>query len=516
MQPSRNATDVTVPKPFYITTAIDYANGPPHLGHAIEKIGADVMARYRRLCGHPVHFVMGTDEHGVKVLQSAQASGVTPQEWVDSVSGRFRETWDRLHISYDDFIRTTQPRHHRAAQEIVRRMRAAGDLYPGRYEGYYCVGCEAFKREDELTVDDAGKRLCPLHPTRTLEWTEEENWFFRLSHYQDRLLRLYEERPEFAQPDSRRNEVMRLVEGGLEDISISRSGLAWGVPFPETDTGAVIYVWIEALINYISATGFPDDGYESLWPADVHVIGKDITRFHCVYWPAMLMSAGLEVPRSVWAHGFVTIGGGKLSKSEGVQIELDDAIARFGADPFRYYLMRDVPWNGDGEFSYERFDARYNAELADDIGNLASRVLSMIERYRGGVVPAHAETALDAVAAEVVVRYRVAMDANLLHQGIQAALELASAANGFVETQAPWTLAKDPARAGELDTTLAALARALVTIATLLQPYMPERMTELARRLSLDEAPTLDALTRIDLTGARAERGEILFPKPQN
>ena len=501
---------------WYITTAIDYANGPPHMGHAVEKIGADVMARYHRLKGEPVHFVIGTDEHGVKVLQSAQAAGITPQEWVDRIAGAFRSTWDRLEISYDDFIRTTEPRHQRAAQEMVRRMRANDDLYPGRYEGYYCVGCEAFKRDDELTIDEAGTRRCPLHPTRTIEWTEEENWFFRLSAYQDRLLRLYDEHPEFLQPESRMNEVRRLVEGGLEDISISRANLPWGVPFPaeDGDSSAVVYVWVEALINYLSATGFPDGDWERLWPADMHVIGKDITRFHAVYWPAMLLSADVALPRVVWAHGFLTIAGGKMSKSEGVKIELEEAVARHGVDAFRYYLMREMPWNGDGEFSWERFDARYTAELADDIGNLASRSVSMIVRYRDGVVPSHSETSLDRDIAAAIVRYRSAMEANLLHQGIQAALELASCANGFVETQAPWSLAKDAARTAELDSTLAALARAIAVLAALLHPFMPAKMTEMAGSVGLDEVPELERLATLDLSGRRVEKRGVLFPKP--
>lgn len=501
---------------WYITTAIDYANGPPHLGHAVEKIGADVMARYHRQKGEQVHFVIGTDEHGVKVLQSAQAAGVTPQEWVDGISARFQETWDRLAISYDDFMRTTQPRHRLTSQEIIRRMRANGDVYRGRYEGYYCVGCEAFKRDEELTRDAAGTIRCPLHPTRTVEWTEEENWFFRLSAYGDRLLKLYEERADFLRPQSRMNEVRRLVESGLEDISISRAQLAWGVPFP-TESGegdAVIYVWVEALINYVSATGFPDGDWERLWPADMHVIGKDITRFHAVYWPAMLMSAGLALPRAVWAHGFVTIGGGKLSKSEGVTVELDDAIDRYGVDAFRYYLVRDVPWNGDGEFSWERFDARYTAELADDIGNLASRTISMILRYRDGIVPAHAQTDLDSEIVRSLVRYRGVMDDHLHHQGMQAALELAAAANGFVESQAPWTLARDPARAAELDATLSALARSLAALSSMLFPVMPGRMTDLALSLGLDAPPLLDQVAGCDLQGRRVTRSAVLFPKP--
>ncbi|MGH7129419.1 MAG: methionine--tRNA ligase, partial [Planctomycetaceae bacterium] len=395
-----------------------------------EKIGADAMARYRRLKGEQVRFVMGMDEHGLKVLQSAEAEGITPAAWVDRIAALFRSAWARLLIGNDDFIRTTEERHHRAARELVRRIQENGDVYRGRYEGYYCVGCEAFKREDELVRADDGTLCCPIHPNRQVEWTEEENWFFRLSRYQERLLNLLDERPEFVQPAPRLNEVRRLIESGLEDISVSRK-VPWGIRWPG-DEEHTIYVWIEALINYLSATGFPDDGYERTWPADYHVIGKDITRFHCVIWPAMLMSAGVALPRSVWAHGFFTFAGRKLSKSEGVRIGLDEAIDRFGPDAFRYYLLREVPWNGDGEFAWDRFEVRYNADLADDLGNLANRVISMVERYRGGVAPAGGGTSLDEAIIATVVKYRSAMDANLLHQGAAAAMELAAAANAFV------------------------------------------------------------------------------------
>ena len=512
---------MTGDKRFYITAAIDYANGAPHMGHAIEKVGIDAMARYRRLKGASVHFVLGMDEHGLKVAQSAESAGITPQQWVDGVAAQFVDTWQRLAISNDDFIRTTQLRHRPAVEEMIRRIQASEDLYVGRYEGYYCVGCEAFKRDDELTIDADDVRRCPLHPTRTIVWTEEENWFFRLSAYQDRLLKLYDEQPGFLQPDSRMNEVRRLVEGGLEDISISRAHLAWGVPWPaeagdggRADDDTVVYVWVEALINYLSATGFPHGDWERLWPADMHVIGKDITRFHCVYWPAMLMCADIPLPHAVWAHGFVTFGGGKLSKSEGVRVELEEAIARHGVDPFRYYLLRDVPWSGDGEFSWDRFDARYTAELADDIGNLASRTIAMVLRYRDGVVPARAETTLDSDIARALVAYRAAMDANLLHHGIQVALELAGAANGFVETRAPWALARDPARAAELDATLAALVRSLAALATLLHPFMPGKSVELATSLGLSTLPSLAELASLDVAGRTVHKGDVLFPKP--
>jgi methionyl-tRNA synthetase len=499
-------------RPYYITTAIDYANGPPHLGHALEKIGADAMARYRRLRGQPVHFVMGMDEHGLKVLQSADAAGVTPQAWVDDLAAKFQAVWSRLGISHDDFLRTTEPRHRRAVEEMIRRIDAAGDFYRGRYEGHYCVGCEAFKRPDELVPGPDDALRCPLHPNRELSWTEEENWFFRLSRYGERLLELFENRPDFVQPESRLNEVRRVVEGGLEDISVSRARLPWGIPWPGDD-GTTVYVWIDALTNYLSATGFPDDGFETHWPAACHVIGKDITRFHCIYWPAMLMSAGLALPESVWAHGFLTIDGRKISKSEGVWVDLDEVIERHGADAFRYYLLRDAPWTADGDFSLHRFDERYAAELADNFGNLANRTISMIERYREGTVPAGAATALDGDAAAALLRYRTAMDANLLHQGAAAAMELARAANGFVDARAPWAAAKDPARAVELDGTLAALARAMAALATMLHPFMPGRTAELAARLGLDGVPALADLPGLDMNGRRVRRGAVLFPK---
>ena len=503
-------------KDFYITTAIDYANGPPHMGHALEKIGADAMARYRRLKGERVHFVIGMDEHGLKVQQSAEAAGVSPQQWVDRIAGLFRDMWERLAISNDDFIRTTEPRHQRAVDAMIRRMQAAGDLYKGSYAGYYCVGCEAFKREDELIEapgDDAGSSWrCPIHPTREVVWMEEENWFFRLSRYQEPLLRLLDERPEFVQPEIRRNEIRNVIQGGLEDISVSRARLPWGVPWPG-DPEHTVYVWIDALTNYLSAVGFPDESYLEIWPADVHVVGKDITRFHCIYWPAMLMSAGIELPRSVWGHGFITIGERKLSKSEGVTVTLESAVERHGPDALRYYLLREIPWNGDGEFSWERFDERYTVDLANNLGNLANRALSLIERYREGVVPAGERTSLDHSVAEVLDRYRTAMDANLLHHGAAAAIDLADAANGFIEERAPWKQARDPEQAAELDATLASLARAVTALASLLFPFMPRKMTELANRFGFDSPPPLDRLVELDLTGRRVERGEVLFPR---
>ncbi|MFH1763377.1 MAG: methionine--tRNA ligase [Gemmatimonadota bacterium] len=500
-------------KRFYITTAIDYANGSPHLGHAVEKVGADVTARYHRRKGEQVHFVIGMDEHGQKVLQSADAAGVSPQSWVDGIAREFAEAWDVLRISHDDFIRTTEDRHHRGVQELIRRIEATGDLYQGTYSGYYCVGCEGYKTKDELVEEGDQDARCPVHPSLDVQWMEEENWFFRLSAYTEPLLKLLDEHPEFIQPEIRRNEIRKVLEGGLDDISVSRSRLPWGVPWPN-DPDHIVYVWLDALTNYLTAVGFPDEGYLESWPADVHVIGKDITRFHCIYWPAFLMSAGVELPKTVWAHGFVTYGGRKLSKSAGVTFELPEAIERHGADALRYYLLREVPWNGDGDITRERFDERYTSELANDLGNLANRSLTMLKKYRGGAIPAADPRSLDDACSKAVEKYKEVMDAGLLHLGMATAMELVSNANGFIEKQAPWTLAKDPACAPELDATLASLVRALLVVATLLHPFMPERMEELARRLGVGDVPTFEGALGLELAGRTITIGEPLFPRP--
>jgi methionyl-tRNA synthetase len=495
---------------YYITTAIDYANGPPHLGHALEKVGADAMARYHRLKGERVHFVVGTDEHGQKVAQTAANAGVSPRDWTDRIAAEFQAAWKTLGISNDDFIRTTEPRHRRAVEEMIRRMEGKGDLYRATYAGYYCVGCEAYKAEDEL-VDGR----CPLHPNREIEWMEEEDWFFRLSAYREPLLELVERTdPPFVAPESRRNEVRRMIEE-IKDISVSRSLLTWGIPWPG-DAQHTVYVWIDALTNYLSATGFPEAGYDATWPATVHVIGKDIVRFHCVYWPAMLLSADVPVQGGVWAHGFMTMGGGKISKSAGVSFSLDEAIERHGPEALRYYLLREIPWDGDGSFSFERFDERYNAELANDLGNLANRVLSMVAKYRGGTVPAGSERAeLHRWADTKVDEYRLAMDHNLLHQGLEAAMRLVSLANSNVSSTAPWALAKDPAKAEELDAVLASLVRALALAAVMISPFMPDRMAELWRRLSSGAAPMplLDGLASLDVAGWQVAPGDPLFPR---
>jgi methionyl-tRNA synthetase len=493
---------------FYITTAIDYANGDPHLGHAFEKIGADAIARYRRLCGDDVHFVIGMDENSQTILEAAAEAKLSPKDWVDQLAGVFSHAWERLRISHDDFIRTTEERHTQAVMEMVARTEKAGHIFEGTYEGYYCERCEGFKQEKDL-VDGR----CPEHPDREVIWTKEDNYFFKLSAFRDALLAHLDAHPEFVQPEIRRNEIRNVLEEGLQDVSVSRPTTDWGIPFPG-DSNHAVYVWYDALINYLSAIGFPGDEYREWWPAEQHVIGKGITRFHCIIWPAMLMAAGVDLPKTVWAHGYIHWGGRKLSKSAGAQVTLDGAIERYGPDALRYYLLREVPWNGDADFTWQRFDDIYNAELANDLGNLANRTLSMVHKYTDGTVPSGEEAALDARAAKALDAYRQAMDAYLLHQGAAAALELAGAANAFIEEKAPWRLAKDPSQAAELDSTLASLARTLARLAVMLSPFMPGKCDELWQALGGEgPLPKLDSYPELDLAGTTVQRQAVLFPK---
>lgn len=498
---------------YYVTTAIDYANGDPHVGHAFEKVGADVIARYRRLRGDEVRFAIGMDEHGQNVMREADVRGLGPQQLVDEVADRFAEVWDRLRISHTDFVRTTDARHSAAVQNLVRRIRDAGDIYLDRYEGYYCERCEAFRKESELV-----EGRCALHPSREISWTEEENYFFRLSAYTDRLVEHIRAHPEFVRPVSRRNEILRLLEGGLEDISASRARVPWGVPFPDAEDHTV-YVWFDALPNYLSVIGYPVDEYEQWWPADLHVIGKDITRFHCVIWPAMLMSAGLPLPTSVWAHGFVMIGGGKLSKSEAARLDLGNLIDRRGADAFRYVLMRQTAWDSDRDFPsvesfLEQFDACYQAELANDLGNLLNRTVSMIDRYRQGRIPAVRSTELDEAAELILADYATCMDDLRLQDGLDVVMDMVRRSNAWVDARAPWALAKDPAAADDLDGVLGALARTLARAAVGLQPFMPEKSTEIWTRLGgSGEVPQLAELPGRWPSRLPDRSAGVLFPR---
>jgi methionyl-tRNA synthetase len=464
---------------FYVTTAIDYVNSRPHLGTAYEKIAADVIARYKRLAGADVHFVMGNDEHSQNVFRKARELGEEPLAYCDRMAGEFLDVWSRLDISFDDFIRTTEPRHKAGVQALVRKMTEAGDIYEGHYEGWYCVSCEAFKQEKDLV-----EGLCPIHRTKP-DWIREKNYFFRLSRYQAPLLAHFAAHPEFLVPEIRRNEILRLIEGGLDDISVSRAGQAWGIPMP-TDPESVIYVWVDALINYISAVGYgTDEGLrERWWPADLHVIGKDITRFHAVIWPAMLMSAGLPLPKQIFGHGWVHFKGEKMSKSLGTAVEPLDAVARFGPDPLRLYLVKEIAFGGDGDFTWDRFEDRYNVDLANNLGNLVNRIAAMAHKYRGGrLEPIGEPGRLAEVSARALDDYRRDMDAFALERGAAAAFRIIDAANEYIASTEPWALARDGAQAGRLGQVLFDVAESVRIAATLLLPIMPQSAAEILRRM---------------------------------
>ena len=497
---------------FYLTTAIDYVNSRPHLGTAYEKIAADVIARYKRLCGFDTHFVMGNDEHSQNVFRRARELGEEPQAYCDRMADEFKEVWRRLDVSFDDFIRTTEPRHKAGVQELVRRMQAAGDIYEGHYEGWYCVSCEAFKQEKDLV-----EGLCPIHRTKP-DWLREKNYFFRLSKYREALARHFTACPEFTVPDVRRNEILRLLESGLEDISVSRAGQAWGIPMPD-DPASVIYVWVDALINYVTAVGYGTDPalFERWWPADLHVVGKDITRFHCVIWPAMLMSAGLPLPKQVFGHGWLHLKGEKMSKSLGTIVEPLEAAQRFGPDPLRLYLVKEITFGGDGDFTWDRFEDRYNVDLANNLGNLVSRVGAMADKYRGGrLAPAGDPGPLRATAATAVAEYRRCMDAFELEGGAAAAFGLIDAANEYIALTEPWALARDPASADQLSQVLFDLAESVRITAVLLLPIMPASAAEILRRVGERRAAasmTLDGAEWIAAGERVIEKGDALWPR---
>jgi len=510
---------------FFLTTAIDYANGEPHLGHALEKVGADAIARLHRQLGYDVHLLIGMDEHGQKVAQTAEKQGVPPQRFVDDTAALFLDMWSRLGVAHDQFIRTTAPEHKAAVTRLIEQIFAADDslpeharnFYERSYTGRYCVGCESFKQPADIADG-----TCAVHPTRTLEEVTEHNWFFRLSAYTDRLKALFAANPSFLEPESRRNEILQLLEQGLDDISASRSRFDWGVPFPRPLSNGEVqttYVWFDALPNYWTARFFPGFADKAAWPADLHIIGKDITRFHCVIWPAMLLAAGEPLPAQVWAHGFISLGGERFSKSAGVTLTLGEAIDRYGVDAFRYYLLRDIPFDSDGNFSWERFEEVYNADLANTLGNLGSRSIAMIEKYRAGVVPAATpDTELAAARHAAVAQARAAVDGARRHRPnevIAAMLDVARRTNEYIQRTQPWVLAKDPANAAQLDTVLASLAASLALCAAWLAPVMPTKMQALWEQLGGAGDVSAVRLDRpIDVAGWKVTKGAPLFPKP--
>ena len=505
---------------FYVTTAIAYVNDRPGLHHAYEFTGADALARFHRQRGRDVFFLTGTDENAPRNEVSAKAQGIATRALVDQHAAEFKQMADAWHISYDRFIRTTDPDHIKGVQEFVRRWIANDDVYLATYEGLYCLGCEAFKEEDEL-VDGR----CPIHPTNPdyIQRLKEENYFFRLSKYEQKLKELYREHPDFCVPEIRRNEVLSWLERGLKDISVSRRNLSWGIPFPD-HPDHVVYVWFDALINYATGVGFGTDQkkFEHWWPCDVHVIGKDITRFHCIYWPAMLIAAGVELPGKVFAHGFLALGESRLSRSSGNMIDPIAAAKEWGSDAIRYLVLREAPFEKDSPISPEQFNARFNADLANGLGNLVSRTMKMVETYCGGLVPrsdgdGESERAVHAAAVRAVEAHDVAAAKLYFADALAAIFSLVDAANKHYQVTQPWQLAKDPANSVAVASSLYAGLEALRITAHALWPYMPNVADSICAQLGLPSpahAPW-PAVARWGLLepGRQVHAGPPLFPR---
>jgi methionyl-tRNA synthetase len=507
----------TLKDTFYITTPIYYPNDVPHIGHAYTTVACDVIARYHRLRGEKVLFLTGTDEHGQKIARAAEERGLTPDAWLDEVIPQWKEAWERLAISYDDFIRTTEERHVGPVATFVQRLWESGDLYLGTYEGLYCVPCEEFKVESEIVDGN-----CSVHG-RPVEMVSEENYFFRLSAYKDRLVRLYEENPSFVRPEARRNEVLSFVKGGLRDFSVSRTSFTWGVPLL-WDRKHVTYVWVDALLNYITAAGFgADEGrFGSIWPADVHMMSKDILRFHAVYWPAMLMAAGVPVPSGVFVHGYLLVGGVKMSKTKLTGIHPFQLTDHFGVDAYRYHFLREVPFGQDGSFSWESMTARYNADLANGLGNLASRVLAMAGFYFDAAVPEPSSREprgrLGGQAADLAERFDLAVLALDLTVAVAALDGFVREANRYLVEVSPWHLAKDPERRQDLADCLYESLEALRVWAVLAYPVMPGAAAKLWEQLGIEEAldsqrvPGAAAWGLLE-PGTKTNKGEPIFPR---
>jgi methionyl-tRNA synthetase len=498
---------------FYVTAAIDYVNGSPHLGHAYEKIGCDMAARHHRLRGREVRFTVGTDEHSQSVERAAAEQGLSAADYAARQAEVFRAFFDGLDISYTAMVRTSGAENERTSLHLWDRLAESGNLYKGMYQAWFCPSCEAYYTEKQLVDGN-----CPVHG-RPVEWVEEENWFFRLSAFEARLLAHFDQNPRFLTPEARRNELLNVIRGGLEDISVSRAFSTWGIPVPG-DPGQVIYVWVDALPAYLTGVGYPDGpDFARFWPADVHVIGKDITRFHTIIWPAMLMAAGLPLPARVHSHGFVTLGGEKMSKTRGVFVDPTALVARYGSDAVRYVLMAEVPFDRDGDFSMEVFVDRYNADLANDYGNLVSRTTKMVDRYFAGRVPEPGprqpiDDELRALAAEVVPAYDAALEDLDLSGALAQARRLVGRANKFIEETAPWTLSKNgDARLG---TVLAELLEALRVATLLMAPAVPNAAAKVAAQLGINlEAHGAEQVRAWGVlqAGDPVKVGEILFPR---
>jgi methionyl-tRNA synthetase len=507
-------------KRYYVTTPIYYVNDAPHIGHAYTTLACDVLARFMRLDGLDVMFLTGTDEHGQKVEKAATAAGMDPQAFTDKVSQNFRDLAKALNFSNDDFIRTTDERHLKACQDLWKRLVERDEIYLGKYEGWYAVRDEAFYGEDELTVTPGGKRIAPSGAE--VEWVEEPSYFFRLSKWQEPLLELYEKNPDFIAPDSRRNEVISFVKSGLRDLSVSRTTFKWGVPVPG-DEAHIMYVWIDALTNYMTAVGYPDrksELYRKFWPADLHMVGKDILRFHALYWPAFLMAADLELPKRIFAHGWWTNDGQKMSKSLGNALDPRDLVAKYGLDPVRYFLLREVPFGNDGDFSHQAMVNRMNGDLANDLGNLAQRVLSMMQRYLDGVMPSlngdgirEADAALlEGSGAALLSTVREHLQVQAFHRALDVIWQVVADANRYVDEQAPWALKKTDEQ--RMAIVLGVLVNVIRHLALIVQPFMPQAATKLLDQLCVE--PDERGFARFDdavPAGTKLPKPEGVFPR---
>ncbi|HWD51408.1 MAG TPA: methionine--tRNA ligase [Acidimicrobiales bacterium] len=496
---------------YYITTPIYYVNDAPHVGHAYATVNADALARWHRLIGDDVFFLTGTDEHGEKVARAAEEHGMGPQEWTDQLAPRFAAAWTELDISNDDFIRTTEPRHTLAVQEFLGKIYENGWIVKGTYRGLYCVSCEQYYAEDELVNGE----FCPVHLT-PVELLEEENYFFRLSAFEERLIEWYEKSPDAVIPEAKRNEALSFIRGGLRDISITRTSIDWGVPVP-WDEKHVFYVWYDALVNYLTAIGYGQDQtrFEQWWPAVHHLIGKEIIRFHCVWWPAMCMAAGIDPPAHVQVHGWLLVSGQKMSKSSLNKITPDELIADFGVDPVRYHLLRDTPLGSDGDFSAEGITSRYNADLANNLGNLVSRVATVVGSKSGGVGPApDPGSRLASVATEVVAEATAAWNAGQPHLALEATWRLIRETNAELETTEPWKADPGPA----VDAVLGSALEVLRIVSVLIAPAMPATADEIWRRIGLAGSAVEQRLPAATVWGGypgglAVEKGAPLFPR---
>jgi len=501
---------------FYITTAIDYTSGPPHIGHSLQKIAADVLARWHRSLGEDVYFLTGTDEHGLKIQRIAEKAGKKPQEFVDELAREFKSAWDALNIKYDVFYRTTNSKHKRAVQNFTKLVNEKGDIYKGTYEGLYCADCEAYITEKELV-----NGCCPIHTGKKPELIKEETYFFRLSKYQNLLLDLYEKNPKFILPETRKNEIANRVKEGLKDLSVSRTSFSWGIPFP-LDKKHVTYVWFDALFNYISALGWPSGSkFKKYWPANVHILGKDNGWFHTVIWPAMLMSAGIEPPKTVYVHGFLTFNGQKISKSLGNVIDPRFLASKYGADAYRYYVLRENPISEDGDFSEKALINRINTDLANSLGNLLSRTVTLIEKFSDGKIPRGKKTSSDLpIMFEDKFRHVSAhLEKFEFHHALEKIWEFVNHVNKHINDEKPWELAtKEDAKSKEhLHNILYNCAESLRLISALISPFMPATAEEIAKQLGIEKVPELKKIKWGKLkTGTQVQKGTILFAKVES